>query len=130
MKSLDTVTTVETGDSLHRDRIRINGIVPTSGEEARARIVIDKLRELAGEKNRVRVESRNANVKGKGLGFSASGFAALGLATSKALGLSIEPRELSAVVRLGAGSGGRSLGGGSSIWCGNRKPHAHSAQVA
>src|SRR5438094_10599438 len=115
MKSLDTVTTVETGDSLHRDRIRINGIVPTSGEEARARIVIDKLRELAGEKSRVRVESRNANVKGKGLGFSASGFAALGLATSKALGLSIEPRELSEVVRLGAGSAARNVVRGFAI---------------
>src|SRR5438093_11258687 len=111
MKSLVTVTTVEISDSLHRDRIRINGIVPTEGEEARARIVIDKLRELAGEKTRVRVESRNANVKGKGLGFSASGFAALGLATSKALGLNLAPRELSEVVRLGAGSAARSLGG-------------------
>src|SRR5437667_11077736 len=63
-----------------------------------------------------RVESRNANLKGKGLGFSASGFAALGLATSKALGLSLEPRELSEVVRLGAGSAARSLVGGVSIW--------------
>src|SRR5713101_4349412 len=79
MKSLDTVTTVEAGNSLRRDSIRINGIVPTTGEEARARVVIDKLREVAGEKTRVRVESRNANVKGKGLGFSASGFAASGL---------------------------------------------------
>ncbi len=130
MKSLDTVTTVETGDSLHRDRIRINGIVPTSGEEARARIVIDKLRELAGEKSRVRVESRNANVKGKGLGFSASGFAALGLATSKALGLSIEPRELSEVVRLGAGSAARSLVGGFSIWYANRKGRSYAEQLA
>ena len=130
MKSLDTVTTVETGDSLHRDRIRINGIVPTSGEEARARIVIDKLRELAGEKTRVRVESRNANVKGKGLGFSASGFAALGLATSKALRLSLEPRELSEVVRLGAGSAARSLVGGFSIWYANRKGRSYAEQLA
>ena len=130
MKSLDTVTTVETGDSLHRDRIRINGIVPTSGEEARARIVIDKLRELAGEKTRVRVESRNANVEGKGLGFSASGFAALGLATSKALRLSLEPRELSEVVRLGAGSAARSLVGGFSIWYANRNRRSYAEQLA
>src|SRR5437867_1978215 len=130
MKSLDTVTTVETGDSLHRDRIRINGIVPTSGEEARARIVIDKLRELAGERTRVRVESRYANVEGKGLGFSASGFAALGLAASKALGLSLEPRELSEVVRLGAGSAARSLVGGFSIWYANRKGRSYAEQLA
>src|SRR5438128_1699109 len=121
MKSLDTVTTVETGNSLRRDSILIIGPVQTTGEEARVRVVIDKLRELAGEKTQLRVESRNANVKGKGLGFSASGFAALGLATSIALGLSLEPRELSEVVRLGAGSASRSLMGGFSIWYANRR---------
>ena len=130
MKSLDTVTTVETGNSLHRDSIRINGTFPTTGEEARARVVIDKLRELAGDKTRVSVESRNVSVKGKGLGFSASGFAALGLATSKALGLSLEPRELSEVVRLGAGSAARSLIGGFSIWYANRKGRSYAEQLA
>jgi len=130
MKSLETVTTVEAGNSLRRDRIRINGAVPTTGEELRVRVVIDKLRELAGDKTRVRVESRNANVKGKGLGFSASGFAALGLATSKALGVSLEPRELSEVVRLGAGSAARSLVGGFSIWYANRKGHSYAEQLA
>ncbi|HXL50232.1 MAG TPA: hypothetical protein VN949_00310 [Candidatus Limnocylindrales bacterium] len=130
MKSLDTVTTVEIGNSLRRDSIRINGSVPTSGEEARARVVIDKLRELVGEKTRFRVESRNANVKGKGLGFSASGFAALGLATSKALGLSLEPQELSEVVRLGAGSASRSLVGGFSIWYANRNRRSYAEQLA
>ncbi len=130
MKSLDTVTTVETWNSLQRDRILINGAVPTTGEGLRARVVIDKLRELAGDKTRVRVESRNANVKGKGLGFSASGFAALGLATSQALGLSLEPRELSEIVRLGAGSASRSLMGGFSIWYANRKGHSYAEQLA
>jgi phosphomevalonate decarboxylase len=129
MKSLDTVTTVETRNGLRRDNIRINGTVPTTGEEARARIVIDKLRELAGQEIRVRVESRNANVKGKGLGFSASGFAALGLATSNALGLSLEPRELSEVVRLGAGSASRSLVGGFSIWYANRNGRSYAEQL-
>jgi diphosphomevalonate decarboxylase len=130
MKSLDTVTTVETGNGLSRDRIRINGAVPTTGEEARVRIVVDKLREIAGDKTRVRVESRNANVKGKGLGFSASGFAALGLATSKALELNLEARELSEVVRLGAGSAARSLVGGFSIWYANRKGRSYAQQLA
>ncbi len=100
MKSLDTVTTVEARNGLQRDRIRI------------------------------KVESKNANVKGKGLGFSASGFAALGLATSKALRLSLEPRELSEVVRLGAGSAARSLVGGFSIWYANRKGRSYAEQLA
>ena len=130
MKSLDTVTTVEAADSLQRDNVRINGVVPTSGEEARARTVIDKLRELARVKTYVRVESKNANVKGKGLGFSASGFAALGLATSKALGLKLEPKELSEVVRLGAGSAARSLVGGFSIWYADRNGRSYAEQLA
>jgi phosphomevalonate decarboxylase len=130
MKSLDTVTTVETQNGLSKDRIRINGVVPTRGEEARARVVVDKLREIAGDKTRVRVESKNANVKGKGLGYSASGFAALGLATSKALGLRIEARELSEVVRLGAGSAARSLVGGFSIWYANRNGRSYAEQLA
>jgi phosphomevalonate decarboxylase len=130
MKSLDTVTTVETDTGLGKDRIRIDGSVPTSGEEARAIIVIDKLREISRDKTRVRVESRNANVKGKGLGFSASGFAALGLSTSKALGLNLESRELSEVVRLGAGSAARSLVGGFSIWYANRNGRSYAEQLA
>jgi phosphomevalonate decarboxylase len=130
MKSLDTVTTVETQNGLSKDQIRINGVVPTTREEARARVVVDKLREIAGDKTRVRVESKNANVKGKGLGYSASGFAALGLATSKALGLRLEPRELSEVVRLGAGSAARSLVGGFSIWYANRNGRSYAEQLA
>ena len=130
MKSLDTITTVEASNSFGSDRIRINGTVPTSGEEARAKIVVDKLREIARVKTRVHVESKNANVSGKGLGFSASGFAALGLAASRALAVDLKPRELSEVVRLGAGSAARSLVGGFSIWYANRNGHSYAEQLA
>jgi phosphomevalonate decarboxylase len=129
MKSLDTVTTVEATNTA-KDKIRINGVVPTLGEEARARIVVDKLREIARVKTRVHIESKNANVKGKGLGFSASGFAALGLAASKALGVKLESRELSEVVRLGAGSAARSLVGGFSIWYANRNGRSYAESLA
>ena len=130
MKSLDTITTVEASNSLGSDRIRINGTVPTSGEEARAKIVVDKLREIARVKTRVHVESKNANVSGKGLGFSASGFAALGLAASRALAVDLKQQELSEVVRLGAGSAARSLVGGFSIWYANRNGHSYAEQLA
>lgn len=129
-KALPTITTVETKESLRQDRIRINGRVPSKREEARALVVIDKLREIADMKTRVRVESRNANVEGKGLGFSASGFAALGMAATKALGVNLEPRRLSEVVRLGAGSAARSLVGGFSIWYANRNGHSFAEQLA
>lgn len=128
MKSLDTITTVETG--IDEDSIRINGKTPTARERGRALIVIDKLRQLAGRNSKVRVDSKNSSVKGKGLGFSASGFAALGLATSRALGLDLEYRQLSEVVRLGAGSAARSLVGGFSIWYANKNGHSYAEQLA
>ena len=130
MKALDTVTTVEADANFRRDVMRINGVTPTTGEENRARIVINKLREIAGQNTRVRVESKNANVSGKGLGFSASGFAALGLATSRALGLDLDHRDLSEVVRLGAGSASRSLVGGFSIWYANRNGRSYAEQLS
>jgi len=130
MKALDTVTTVEADSGLHKDMIRINGAIPSSGEEARAWFVIDKLREMAGKNTRVRVESKNADVAGKGLGFSASGFAALGLAASRSLGLDLDRSVLSEVVRLGAGSASRSLAGGFSIWYANRNGRSYAEQLS
>ena len=129
MKALDTVTTVEADNAFREDTIRINGNRPAPSEESRARVVVDKLRQIGGENTHVRVESRNANVKGKGLGFSASGFAALGLATSKALALDLDSPELSEVVRLGAGSASRSLVGGFSIWYANRNGRSYAEQL-
>lgn len=130
MRSLPTLTTVEPKDSLPGDKIKINGKLPTAREAGRARTVIDALRKIAGEKTRLRVESENANVDGKGLGFSASGFAALGLAVSRALELDLSLRELSEVVRLGAGSAARSLVGGFSIWYASRNGRSYAEQLA
>ncbi|HZF21430.1 MAG TPA: hypothetical protein VEZ43_03050, partial [Dongiaceae bacterium] len=104
--------------------------LPTKKEAARVHAVVDRLRALADDKTNLRIESRNPNVDGKGLGFSASGFAALGLATSRALGLNLEPDMLSEIVRLGAGSASRSLVGGFSIWYANRKGHSYAEQLA
>jgi phosphomevalonate decarboxylase len=130
MKSLPTITTVETQGSLSSDKIRIDGLVPSKKETARVHAVVNVLRALAADKTSLRIESRNPNVEGKGLGFSASGFAALGLATSRALGLNLETDELSEIVRLGAGSASRSLVGGFSIWYANRSGRSYAEQLA
>jgi phosphomevalonate decarboxylase len=130
MKSLPTITTVETMPGLSADRIRIDGLVPTKKEISRVYAVVDALRTRAADKRKLRIESRNPNVDGKGLGFSASGFAALGLATSRALGLNLETDLLSEIVRLGAGSASRSLVGGFSIWYANRKGRSYAEQLA
>ena len=130
MKSLPTITTAETRASLSSDKMRIDGVVPTRIETARILAVVDKLRMLASNKTGLRIESRNPDVDGKGLGFSASGFAALGLAASTALGLDLATHELSEVVRLGAGSAARSIAGGFSIWYANRKGRSYAEQLA
>jgi len=130
MKSLPTITTVEAIPGLSTDKIRIDGLVPTKKEAARVHAVVDKLRTLADDMTNLRIESRNPNVDGKGLGFSASGFAALGLATSRALGLNLETDKLSEIVRLGAGSASRSLVGGFSIWYANHKGRSYAEQLA
>lgn len=130
MNSLPTITTVETKEALSSDEIRIDGLVPTKGEAARIRAVVDRLRSLASNRESLRIESRNPNVDGKGLGFSASGFAALGLAASRALGLDLARDELSEIVRLGAGSASRSITGGFSIWYANRKGRSYAEQLA
>ena len=130
MKSLPTITTVEAMPGLSADKIRIDGLVPTKKEAARVHAVVDRLRTFADDKTSLRIESRNPNVDGKGLGFSASGFAALGLATSRALGLNLETGDLSEVVRLGAGSASRSLVGGFSIWYANRRGRSYAEQLA
>jgi phosphomevalonate decarboxylase len=130
MKALPTLTTVEAQESLSKDRIDLNGHAPTKSELARIEAVTSPLKKLAGRKSTLRVESKNPSVNGKGLGFSASGFAALGVATSNALGLRIDDQKLSEIVRLGAGSAARSLVGGFSIWYANRKGHSFAEQLA
>ena len=130
MKSLPTITTIEAKPGLSADKIRIDGLVPTKKETDRIHAVVEKLRSLAADQTRLRIESRNPNVDGKGLGFSASGFAALGLATSRALGLNLETDALTEIVRLGAGSASRSLVGGFSIWYANRNGRSYAEQLA
>ena len=131
MKSLPTITTVEFSETLRRDNYRINGKTPAKNEQDRIQVVLNALRSIGRQKPlHVRVESRNPPVNGKGLGYSSSGFAALGLASAKALRMSFTPRMLSQIVRLGAGSASRSLVGGFSIWYANRNGLSYAEQLA
>ncbi len=130
MKSLPTITTVEFTETLKHDKYRINGKAPSKNEQDRIRVVLDSLRSLVHQKLHARVESRNPPVKGKGLGYSSSGFAALGLASATSLRMSFASKMLSQIVRLGAGSASRSLVGGFSIWYANRNGLSYAEQLA
>jgi phosphomevalonate decarboxylase len=131
MKALPTITTVSFNKEFTDDRIRISGKSPSKKEQDRVLSVVNHLRQQSRFGSlKARIESRNPDVKGKGLGFSASGFAALGLATAKALELDIRTPELSEVVRLGAGSASRSLAGAFSIWYANRNSRSYAEELA
>ncbi|MCB0070974.1 MAG: diphosphomevalonate decarboxylase [Caldilineaceae bacterium] len=86
--------------------------------QAAARLVrhLDLLRALAGVDWRATVESANNFPMAAGIASSASGFAALTVAASAALGLDLSPTRLSALARRGSGSASRSLFGGFVEW--------------
>jgi phosphomevalonate decarboxylase len=129
IQALSTTTTVETLQESKKNEITINGKQPDIAEKKRVETVLNKLKELAKFSGSFKVVSQNSLETGKGLGFSASGFAALGLATTEALGLNLDFVSLSEIVRLGAGSATRSLAGGFAIWYANRTGRSYADQL-
>jgi len=129
IKALTTTTTVEPLPELEKNDILINGKRTAAQETRRIETVIHKLKELAGFSGRFKIVSENSLTTGKGLGFSASAFAALGLATCTVLGLELPEDQLSEIVRLGAGSSTRSLAGGFSIWYADKNGRSYAEQL-
>lgn len=94
--------------ALDRDEIRL----PDGADAARVAAFLDAVRARAGIGTRAEVLSRNDFPTGAGLASSASGFAALALAASRAAGLDLDGAALSALARRGSGSAARSIFGG------------------
>jgi len=129
IEALTTITTVDASTSLKKNNVTINGKTPAAKDIERVEVVLNELKMVAGFRGNFKMVSENSLKTGKGLGFSASGFAALGLAASKALNLNIDMVSLSEIVRLGAGSSTRSLAGGFSIWYSNREGRSYAEQL-
>ena len=128
IEALTTMTTVEASDELAGNEMVINGKAPSGNDRQRMVRVLDILKRRAKLSGGFKIVSENSLKTGKGLGFSASGFAALGLAVTKALGLNLDPTELSEIVRLGAGSSTRSLAGGFAIWYASKNGKSYAEQ--
>jgi len=127
--SLHTTTTVEVTESLKQDCIVINGRKTIGFDLERVETVLSKLRSMSGYPGYFKVVSQNSVLSGKGLGFSASGFAALGEAACAALRLDVDYVSLSEVVRLGAGSATRSLAGSFAIWYANKHGKSYAEPI-
>ena len=129
VQALTTTTTVEALDKPRKTNIMINGKELSGKDKERVEIVLNKLKKLARFSGSFKVVSENSLRIGKGLGFSASGFAALGLAASNALSLNLDMVSLSEIVRLGAGSSTRSLAGAFSIWHASKHGRSYAEQL-
>ncbi len=112
LAALPTTTSVAFEPELDRDSIAIDGIPTDRGAVARVSKFLDLVRERAHIATFARVISTNRFPTASGLASSASGFAALALAATRAAGLELPPRELSMLARRGSGSAARSLCGG------------------
>lgn len=113
---LETQTTVAFSAETDRDILIINGKEAEESAVGRVSTFLDLVRGMAGIKDNARVESKNNFPMGAGIASSASAFAALALAATKAAGLDLKEGELSRLARRGSGSACRSIPGGFVEW--------------
>ena len=109
-------TSVSFQPSLALDEFVLNGREMTGHALERVSATLDLVRAKAGLKMRAEVVSENNFPTGAGIASSASAFAALTLAASKAAGLDLPEAELSRLARRGSGSACRSIPGGFVEW--------------
>ena len=109
LDALTTETTVEFDPALAADTLELDGVAV---DVRRIAGFLDRVRLRAGLATFARVVSRNNFPTASGLASSASGFAALALAASRAAKLQLDDQSLSALARHGSGSAARSIFGG------------------
>ena len=116
MDGLYTRTTVSFQPSLPYDELIINGHEVAGPGRERVSYILDLIRDMANIDDSAEVMTENNFPAGAGIASSASAFAALALAGSKAAGLNLSEAELSRLARRGSGSAARSIPGGYVEW--------------
>jgi diphosphomevalonate decarboxylase len=116
LDGLYTRTTVSFQPSLPFDELIINGHEVTGAGLERVSYILDIVRGMANIHERAEIISENNFPSGAGIASSASAFAALALAGSKAAALDLGEQELSRLARRGSGSASRSIPGGFVEW--------------
>jgi diphosphomevalonate decarboxylase len=116
LDGLYTRTTVSFQPSSSFDELIINGHEVMGKGLDRISHILDIIRGMANIHERAEVVSENNFPSGAGIASSASAFAALALAGSKAAGLTLSEPQLSRLARRGSGSASRSIPGGFVEW--------------
>lgn len=111
-----TTTTVEFRNDLTNDIFYLDNQCISGIPYQRVTQFLDLIRQLAGKHIFAEVRSTNHVPTAAGFASSASGFAALAAAGSKAIGLSLNDKALSRLTRRGSGSACRSIYGGFAEW--------------
>lgn len=125
-----TTTTVQFDAALEGDEFELDGARPLEKAAARVSAHLERIRALAGITAYARVRSHNSFPTGIGIASSASGFAALTLAGTRAAGLALEPQALSSLARLGSGSACRSIPDGFAEWLAGTGEESYAVQLA
>lgn len=115
LSNLYTTTTVEFTQDLQADDVTINN-EKDAKKTAKVIAHLDRIRAIARTSMRARVVSLNNFPTSVGLSSSATGFAALTVASALALGLDLTEKEMTVLARLGSGSACRSIPTGYVEW--------------
>ena len=116
LDSLHTMTRVTFSKEFPSDQLFINNQPASADGLDRVVKFLDRVREIAGLGIFAEIWSENNFPTGAGIASSASAFAALSLAATRALNLELSEASLSALARRGSGSAARSIPGGFVEW--------------
>ncbi|HNT30226.1 MAG TPA: diphosphomevalonate decarboxylase [bacterium] len=116
LSELYTETSVEFDADLTADEVLFASVPLQDAKRDKVIKHLDNVREMAGIAMKARVASTATFPMSAGLASSASGFAALSLAASRAAGLNLSECELSILARRGSGSASRSIPDGFTKW--------------
>lgn len=112
LDGMSTTTAVAFDPALAADAVELNGAPASRADAARVSALLDRVRAAAGTGVRARVASENDFPTASGLASSASGFAALALAATRAAGLAWDAARVSDLARRSSASAARSIFGG------------------
>jgi len=112
LDQLVTDTEVCFVEGLESDVVMLDGRSTTAAEAQRAIAMLNRVRQTAGLQWKATVTSSNHFPTAAGLASSASGFAALAAAATRAAGLELDSEALSVLARQSSASAARSIFGG------------------